>query len=242
MNITIIGYGKMGKEIDRIAGEHGIRVLHRLTSQSTWNEREHQDSDVAVHFARSDSVLPSVQRWASLGKNMVVGTTGWQNEFDKVKSAVTDAKIGLVHASNFSIGVQIFFRILRETARLMNKFEEYDVTVHESHHKDKADSPSGTALSAAKMLLEKMERKKSILTDRPEGKIRPDQLQITSTRSGAIVGTHLVTFDSLADSVELKHTAKNRTGFALGALLAAEWVVGKQGLFTMEDVLADIVR
>ncbi len=242
MNITLIGYGKMGKEIDRIASERGLHIVNRLTSQSTWNEQENKNSDVAIHFARPDSVLPYVQRWASLRKNMVIGTTGWQNDFDKVNSVVADAKVGVVYASNFSIGVQIFFRLIKETARLMNRFGEYDVTVHEAHHKDKVDSPSGTALSAAKILLEQMERKKTILTDPPQGKIKPDQLQITSTRAGAIVGVHSVTFDSLADSIELKHAAKNRTGFALGALLAAEWVVGKQGLFTMENVLTDIVR
>jgi 4-hydroxy-tetrahydrodipicolinate reductase len=175
-------------------------------------------------------------------KNIVVGTTGWQNDFEKVKTVVAETDIGLVYASNFSVGVQLFFRLVKEAAALVNNIAEYDVSVHEAHHKDKIDSPSGTALTAAKILLEHVKRKRSILTGAPEGKIKPDQIQITSTRSGAIVGVHTITFDSVADSIEIRHTAKSRTGFALGALLAAEWVHGKHGLFTFEDVLADSLQ
>jgi 4-hydroxy-tetrahydrodipicolinate reductase len=242
MNITLIGYGKMGKEIDRIASDRNIQIVGRIDTEQMWNEDEIKRSDVVIHFAYADSVLSHVQRCCSLKKNMVIGTTGWQQDLDKVKAAVAAAKTGLVYASNFSVGVQVFFRLVRETARLINKFTEYDVTVHEAHHRDKADSPSGTALTAAKILLEQIERKKTILTAPPQGKIKPEQLQVTSTRAGAIVGTHTVMFDSSADTIELHHSAKNRTGFAVGALLAAEWVRGKTGTFTMEDVLADIVR
>jgi len=242
MNIAIIGYGKMGKEIDRLATERGLKVIHRLTSGSLLTVHEIQRVDVGIHFARPDSVVPYVERWAGLKRNLVIGTTGWQNDFDKIASAVKKNNVALVYASNFSIGVHLFFRLIKETARLINHFGEYDVSLHEAHHKDKLDSPSGTALTAAKILLEQIERKKTMLTEPPQGTIKPEQLQITSTRLGSIVGTHTVTFDSLADSIELRHTAKNRTGFALGALLAAEWIQGKRGLFTMEDVLTDIVR
>jgi 4-hydroxy-tetrahydrodipicolinate reductase len=241
MNITLIGYGKMGKEIDRLASERGITVIERLDIGSPIKDSEIQRTDVAIHFASPETVLSHVQRFAAAGKNIVVGTTGWQKDFDKVKAIVTETKIGLVHASNFSIGVHVFFRLIKEAAMLMNKFSEYDVSVHEAHHKDKVDSPSGTALTAAKILLGQIERKKIVLSDPLQGKIKPDQLQITSTRSGAIVGTHTITFDSSADSIELKHSAKNRSGFALGAILAAEWVKNKHGLFTFEDVLADTV-
>ena len=242
MNIALIGYGKMGKEIDRIASERGFGVECRVTSRSTLNDSDITKSDVAIHFAKPDSVLPHVRRLAALRKNIVIGTTGWQNELDKVRTIVRDSKIGAVYASNFSIGVQLFFRLTQEAARLMNSFSEYDVYIQEAHHKDKIDSPSGTALAAASILLEHIKRKQTILSDPPQGKIHPDQLQITSTRAGAIVGTHTITFDSLADVIELKHSAKNRSGFALGALLAAEWIKGKQGMFTMEDVVADIVH
>ncbi len=242
MKIFLIGYGKMGKEIERIAPERGIQVAGRSTSDVPWNNESLRPVDVAVHFARANCVVNNVRRLSQLRKNTVIGTTGWQKDLEEVKSLVQSGGIGLVYASNFSIGVQVFLRALRETAKLMNKFSEYDVTVHEAHHKDKIDSPSGTALSAANIVLEQMERKKTILPGNPAGKIKPEELQISSTRSGAIVGTHTVTFDSAADSLELRHTAKNRAGFALGALLAAEWIRGKQGLFTIDDVLADIVR
>ena len=230
----------MGKELDRIAAERGHTVLGRLEPDTPISADAIQRTDVVIHFASPESVLPYVQRWAELGKNIVVGTTGWQRDFEKVKGIVAERNIGLVHASNFSIGVNIFFRLVRESARLMNNFAEYDVSVHEAHHKDKVDSPSGTALTAARILLEQIKRKKTILSEPPQGRIKPDQLQISSTRAGSIVGTHTITFDSLADSIELKHTAKNRTGFALGSLLAAEWVKDKRGLFTIEDVLSDI--
>jgi 4-hydroxy-tetrahydrodipicolinate reductase len=242
MNITLIGYGKMGKEIDRLASERGVTIIERLDLGSPIKDSEIQRTDVAIHFASPESLLPHVQRWAAAGKNIVVGTTGWQNDFDKVKAIVAETKIGLVYASNFSIGVHIFFRLIKEAATLINKFAEYDVSVHEAHHKDKVDSPSGTALTAAKILLGDIERKKTILSDPPQGRIKPDQLQITSTRAGAIVGTHTVTIDSLADSIEVKHTAKSRTGFALGALLSAEWIKNKHGLYTFEDVLADTIQ
>jgi 4-hydroxy-tetrahydrodipicolinate reductase len=242
IKIALIGYGKMGKEIDRIASERNFHVVSRIDSEATWNDDQIRKSDVIIHFAYADSVLTHVKRCASLRKNVVVGTTGWQRDLENVKSAVQEAKTGLVYASNFSVGVQMFFRLVRETARLMNKFEEYDVAVHEAHHKDKADSPSGTALTTARILLEGVGRKKTILAGSPDGTIKPEQLQVTSTRAGTIVGAHTVTFDSAADTIELKHAAKTRSGFALGALLAAEWIAGKKGVFTMEDVLADIVR
>lgn len=242
MNIAIIGHGKMGKEVDRIATERGLKVIHRLTSGSSLTDQDIQRADVGIHFARPDSVMPYVDRWAGLKRNLVVGTTGWQNDFETIAATVKKNNVALVYASNFSIGVHLFFRLIKETARLINNFGEYDVFLHEAHHKDKLDSPSGTALAAAKILIEQIDRKKTILTAPPQGSIKPDQLQITSTRAGSIVGTHTVTFDSFADSIELRHTAKNRTGFALGALLAAEWVQGRRGLFTMEDVLADIVH
>jgi 4-hydroxy-tetrahydrodipicolinate reductase len=241
VNIILIGYGKMGKEIDRLASERNFAVLGRLEPDTAVKESDIQRTDVVLHFASPESVLPHVQRWAAAGKNIVVGTTGWQNDFEKIKAIVAEKRIGLVYASNFSIGVHIFFRLIKEAATLINSFADYDVSVHEAHHKDKVDSPSGTALTAAKILLEHIERKKTILSGSPQGKIKPDQLQITSTRAGAIVGTHILTLDSLADTIELKHTAKSRAGLALGALLSAEWIKGKHGLYTFEDVLAETI-
>ncbi len=241
MDITLIGYGKMGKEVERIARERGHAIRGTFDIDSTFKENDLASSNVAIHFARYDAVVPHVLLCGKVKRNIVIGTTGWQQDLDKVRSIVSEAGIGVVYASNFSIGVHVFFRLIREAARLFDKLSEYDITIHEQHHKDKIDSPSGTALAAADILLHDIRRKKSILSGSPKGKINPEELQITSTRAGAIVGTHAVTFDSFADAIELKHSAKNRAGLALGALLAAEWIEGKQGLHTMDDVLGDII-
>jgi 4-hydroxy-tetrahydrodipicolinate reductase len=172
----------------------------------------------------------------------VVGTTGWTKQAQAIQSIVESEGIGLVHASNFSVGVNIMYRLLREAGSLFDRFAEYDVAVHEVHHKDKLDAPSGTALSIADVLLNTIKRKREVLSGSPEGKVRPEELQVTSGRYGAVVGMHRVTFDSMADSIEIVHTAKNRTGFALGAVVAAEWVKDKKGMFTFEDVLADLFK
>jgi 4-hydroxy-tetrahydrodipicolinate reductase len=187
-------------------------------------------------------VQKHVAELAKLRKPIVLGTTGWTQQSNEIRSIVDSAGIGLVHASNFSLGVNIMYRLLREAGLLFDRVAEYDVSVHEDHHKDKLDAPSGTALSIADVLLKTVKRKKEVLSGSPEGKIRPEQLQITSGRYGAVVGTHRVRFDSMADTVEIVHTAKNRTGFALGAVVAAEWVKDKKGMFTIENVLADLFK
>jgi 4-hydroxy-tetrahydrodipicolinate reductase len=243
MNLALIGYGKMGKEIERVAIERGDRVTVRVdidTPPPTAGQVE--NADVAIHFAHPDSVLSHVQQWAGWKKNLVIGTTAWQRDVDKVRSAVESAGIGLVHASNFSIGVNAMRYLVREAGRLFNRLPEYDVFIHEAHHRDKLDSPSGTALTLADILIDTIERKKSILTQPPPGKIDPEQLHVSSSRAGSIVGTHGVVFDSRADQIEIVHTAKNREGFAVGALMAAHWIQGKRGMFTMDDVLADLLQ
>ncbi len=242
MNIALIGYGKTGKEVERIAKEQGVSIVAIFDGHHPITNGELKSADVCLDFTVPRVVVENVKKVATLQKNLVVGTTGWYDQLDEVKKVVADAKIGLVFASNFSLGVNIFFHLVRKGAKMMNKFEEYDALIHEIHHKDKADSPSGTALRLGTILLDELERKKSILAGNFDGKIKPEQLHVSSTRAGSFVGKHNVTFDSLADTIELTHTAKNRTGFARGALLAAKWIYGKTGLYTMDDVLADVLR
>jgi 4-hydroxy-tetrahydrodipicolinate reductase len=231
----------MGKEVERIALERRMEISARVDIDSpTLSIEGVRNSDVAIHFAIPSIVLRHVEELARLGKPIVLGTTGWQHERAAVQKIVKSAGTGLVYASNFSVGVNLLYRLVREAGSLFDRFAEYDVAVQEIHHKDKLDAPSGTALSIADMLLKTIRRKKEILAGSPEGKIRPEQLQITSGRSGAVVGTHRVTFDSPADSIEITHSAKNRAGFALGAVLAAEWIRGKKGMFTFDDVLEDL--
>lgn len=243
MKIILIGYGKMGKEIDRLASGRGWVVAKRLDSKSPrLSQAEIGDVDIGFHFAKPETVLPTVDEWVRWNKSLVIGTTGWQAELERVRTLVNRGTAGVVYASNFSPGVYLFLKILQRAGDLFDKFPEYDASIHEIHHKGKVDSPSGTALAIGNLLLGRIRRKKEILAGSPSERIRGEQLQIASTRAGETVGTHSVLFDSLADTIELTHTAKNRTGFALGALLAAEWVIGKRGLFTMEEVLEDIVR
>jgi 4-hydroxy-tetrahydrodipicolinate reductase len=193
--------------------------------------------DVFIDFTIPNSVIANVEAVAQIARPLVIGTTGWYHQLNEVKKIVSDAKIGVIYASNFSIGMNLFFKIVANAAELFDRFEQYDPFIHEFHHRGKLDSPSGTANSLANIMLEKINRKQAILGKTSEGVISQNQLHVTSTRAGYIPGTHIVGFDSEADTIELKHTAHGRRGFAAGALYAAQWIVGKQGLFTMEDLL-----
>ena len=243
MNIGLIGYGKMGKELERVAQERGFTIVKTFNSKSALlSKTEASQIDVGIHFAKAETVHRDVEHWAGLGKNLVIGTTGWNNNLEAVSAAVKRAGTGLIYASNFSIGVNLLFRLAKELGVLVNTLPEYDLSIHEVHHKEKADSPSGTALTLAHILLERIKRKRELLVGLPQGKISPDLLQVSSTRLGSVVGTHTVLVDSGADSIELTHRAKNRSGFALGALLAAEWILGKKGVHTMDDVFKEMLQ
>jgi 4-hydroxy-tetrahydrodipicolinate reductase len=243
MRLAIVGYGKMGQEVERLALERNWNVDIRVdidTPPVTQAQRE--KVDVVIHYATAKTLIEDLTPWIELHKQIVVGTTGWQDQLSKIEALISKNGIGLIYASNFSIGVNIFFQLVRTAARLMDRFEDYDTFIHEIHHKNKIDSPSGTALTMGQIVLKHLQRKKELLNETPHGKIRPDQLHISSSRSGTVVGTHTLSFDSAADSIELKHTAKNRTGLALGTLLAAEWIIGKKGLYTMDDVFEDLFK
>lgn len=243
LKLALIGYGRMGKEVERLATERGMQITARVDIESPSLSLEGvKSADVTIHFATPSTVLDHVEQLADLGKNVVLGTTGWEKDKAKIQALVRRSGIGLVHAANFALGMNIVYYLLREAGSLFDRFEDYDVSVHEVHHKEKLDSPSGTGLTLADILLSRIRRKKEILAGSPSGKIRPEQLQVTSTRIGSLVGVHRVMFDSPADSIEIVHTAKNRSGFAAGVLLAAEWINGKKGFFGMDDVLADITK
>ena len=227
----------MGKEIERCAKEKQITVSAIFDENKPVTVNGIQDADVCIDFSVPSAVVSNIRLYAEAGKNAVVGTTDWLEHIDEVKRIVMDSGTGLIYTSNFSIGVNMFFKIVEHAAELMNNFSDYDAFVHELHHNQKIDSPSGTALSIAKIMIEKIDRKKSILSDTSKGKINADHLHITSTRIGSVPGTHTVGFDSSADTIELTHTARNRSGFALGALFAAKWIQGKKGIYTMGDVL-----
>lgn len=228
----------MGRAVEALALERGHQIVARL-------ERDDDvagglgEADVAVEFTTPDAVVDNVRTAASLGVPIVVGTTGWYARMDEARAAVEDAGTGLVWAPNFSLGVQLFFRLAREAGRLADALEEYDVAVHEAHHRHKLDHPSGTARRLADLLVEAIGRKQRWEEGPFEGAPDPAVLEVTSSRAGEVPGTHVVALDGPDDRVELRHEARGRNGFARGAVLAAEWIRDRTGFHDIDDMLAD---
>lgn len=248
MKIALVGYGKMGKEVERVAKLRGHSVCATIDTASPGASHKEisadciKDADVVIDFTMPSSVLQNIRKVTAAKKNMVIGTTGWYDSITEAKQLVGAAGTGFIYSSNFSMGVNIFYRIVEAAARLVNKVSDYDVFGYELHHNQKLDSPSGTAKSIADILVKNISRKKQVQYEKLDRKINPDELHFASIRSGWIPGTHVVGFDSEADTIELKHTARSRAGFALGAVMAAEWVKSKKGFFTMNDFVNDLFR
>ncbi len=245
MNIALIGYGKMGKEIETLAGERKIAVKKIFTIENNLRAMAItpaalKDVDVCIDFSAPAAVVENINAVADCGKNIVVGTTGWYDKLKDVEKTVREKKIGLLYSPNFSLGMNIFHHILSSAAHIIDRFDSYDVAIHETHHRGKADSPSGTALAIGQIFLQHVRRKKGMLHETAHSPIKPDQIHVTSSRVGSIVGVHRVYLDSDADTIEMIHTAKSRSGFALGALIGAEWIKGKKGIYTMKDVITSL--
>jgi 4-hydroxy-tetrahydrodipicolinate reductase len=244
MKIALLGYGKMGKIIEKIATDRKHEIvlkidfdnLHELTVENL------QQADVAIEFSTPATVLSNIGLCFKAGVPVVVGTTGWYDQLQTVKQQCEESNGTMLYASNFSVGVNIFFHINQVLAKLMNKHPYYDVQVEEIHHVHKLDSPSGTAITIAEGIIENLDAKKAwinVLTDDNEvsdDNLKNDQLLIESHRIDSVPGTHTVIYDSEVDTIEFKHTAHNRNGFALGAVLAAEWVQNKKGFFSVTDM------
>jgi 4-hydroxy-tetrahydrodipicolinate reductase len=227
MKIAIVGYGRMGRMIERLATERGITVATKLDEYNNANFEgiradNFHDVDVAIDFSIPSTVVGNIERIAALGVNLVVGTTGWQEQMPHVRSVVEQHGIGLVWSPNYSVGVNAFFRIVSAAAKLLANEPEYEAWAWEIHHSAKKDAPSGTLLK----LVEEM---------REAGYGR--NVDVASNRAGAIPGIHEIGFDCAADTITLRHTARSREGFALGAIKAAEWVVGKKGFHEFGDIL-----
>lgn len=242
MKIAVIGNGKMGAEVARVARAKGIEVARVFTEEENaggkaLTPQSLDGIDVCIEFTLPAAAFKNIEAVAKAGKPVVVGTTGWYDRLDDVRRIVEARGTGLVYAPNFSIGVNILGHLINCASRLLDRYDMYDVAIRETHHRGKADSPSGTALHLSQLVLKNIRRKSDVLAGNPGGPIRPGQLQITSERVGHAVGEHAVVFDSEADTLEFIHRARNRSGFAHGALIAAAWVRGRKGVFTMEDVL-----
>jgi 4-hydroxy-tetrahydrodipicolinate reductase len=227
LNLALLGHGKMGSAVARIAPERGFALRLILTIESNPDgvavtEENFRGIDVAIDFTMPDVVVDNIRRVAGLGVNLVVGTTGWNDRFAEVEKIVAEDGIGLVYAPNFSIGVQLFYRLAREASRIFAPYSMYEPYIVEAHHKFKTDAPSGTALE---------------LKRRVEPHLPSREIPTSSVRGGYIPGTHELGFDSEADTVIVRHNARSRQGFAEGALYAARWVAGKRGMFAFDQIL-----
>jgi 4-hydroxy-tetrahydrodipicolinate reductase len=227
MTIAIVGYGKMGRMIERLSLERGIAIGPKLdefnnADFSGITPAAFRGVDVAIDFSTPSTVVGNIERIAALGVNLVIGTTGWQEHMPHVKEIVERQGIGLIWSPNYSVGVNAFFRIVNAAARFLSIDPDYQAWAWEIHHSAKKDAPSGTLLK---------------LVDEMRNAGYDHRIDVASSRAGAIPGTHEIGFDSAADTITLRHTARTREGFALGAIKAAEWVAGKKGFHEFGDIL-----
>lgn len=236
MQIALIGYGKMGKMIEETAVQRGHTIVLKIDKDNAEDFKAANlgKADVAIEFTAPDSALQNVMRCIDFGVPVISGSTGWNKDLEKAKQYCLEKGGALLHTSNFSIGVNIFFEINNRLAQLMASQPEYDVRMKEIHHTQKLDKPSGTAVTLAEGILKNLPRKTAWTI---ENVADPSQLMITCERVDPAPGTHQVTYTSSVDDIEITHTAHSRKGFALGAVLAAEFIKGKKGVFTMKDVL-----
>ena len=236
MKIALIGYGKMGHEIEKIAQQRGHEIVSTIdiNENDKFNSPEFKSADVAIEFTSPDSALQNFRNAFAANVPVVSGTTGWLEHLGEIKQACkTDGKT-FFYASNFSLGVNIFFALNNYLAKIMNQFPDYDVRMEETHHIHKLDAPSGTAITLAEGILDNLDRKKSWLLNETKNE---NELQIKAFREGEAPGLHTVIYESEADSIRITHDAKSRKGFALGAVLAAEFTKDKKGFLGMKDML-----
>lgn len=237
MKIAILGYGRMGNEIERMATRDGHEIVLIIDSIEEWEKSGSRlkEADVAIDFSTPDTVVDNIYHCFDAGVPVVAGTTGWHDELDQVRKDCLERNQALFHAPNFSIGVNLFFQVNRFLAGVMAEWPDYEISIEETHHILKQDAPSGTAITLANDIIRSTSRKEKWVKEEPTN---PEDLGIKSFRTENVPGTHVVKYDSDIDSIEIIHSAKNRRGFAQGALLAAAWLIGKKGFFDMNDLLS----
>lgn len=236
MNIALVGHGKMGREIEVVLFErgHNVSLIIDKHNNEEFTADNFKEIDVAIEFSTPDTAYSNIMKCLEYSVPVVCGTTAWLDKFDEVVGECKNKNGTFFYASNYSIGVNVFRAINRKLAEYMNKYEQYEVSMHEEHHSQKLDYPSGTAIMLAQELIDKVERKDK-WSDAPT----TDQsvLSISASRRSNVPGTHIVSWESTEDSIEITHTAKGRRGFAIGAVVAAEFIVGKKGIFSMDDII-----
>ena len=244
MHIALVGTGQMGTAVEHVATDQGHDIVAQFDSESPFHEAsasELADVDVAIDFSLPSLVLTHIQQYCEYGVPAVVGTTGWYDELNSVEQWVADHEASLLYAPNFSMGVSVVRRALAGILPLLDELEEYDPFVQEVHHTKKVDSPSGTAQMLGGLLVEGLERKDHVETETQHQRIDSGAVHVTSTRAGTVFGEHTVAFDGPYDQITVGHRAKNRKGFAAGAVQAAEWLRDRQGLYSLDDMLDDLL-
>lgn len=231
MNIALLGYGKMGKEIEKIALKRNHKITLKTNSSTT--EFDFTNVDVAIDFSIPDVAVKNISACLNNNIPVISGTTGWLDKYAEIETLCNNKKGAFIYASNFSLGVNLFFELNKQLAKMMTQFQDYNISLEEIHHTQKLDAPSGTAITLAEGIIENSAYKNWELND----KSSEENIPITAKRIENVPGTHIIDYTSEIDSIEIKHTAHNRKGFALGAVVAAEWILGKSGIFTMKDVL-----
>ena len=236
MKIALIGYGKMGRAIEEIAVQKSHEIVLKIDSSNRDDmiTANLQKADVAIEFTSPHSAVQNIKKCLDAGVPVVSGSTGWLQHWNEVKQYCEDKNGTLLYASNFSVGVNLFFELNKYLSQLMQSYNDYDVMIEEIHHTQKRDAPSGTAITLAEQILHNAKQKKRWVNEEAKNK---DELQIISRRTDPAPGTHVIKYISNIDDIEIKHTAHNRTGFAAGAVMAATFLQDKKGIYTMKDVL-----
>ncbi|MDT0607005.1 4-hydroxy-tetrahydrodipicolinate reductase [Croceitalea rosinachiae] len=230
MNIALFGYGKMGQMLEKIGITRGHQIVAKIDVDNA--NIDYSNIDVAIDFSTPDAAFENITNCFEHNVPVISGTTGWLSKMNEAKSICNRNKSAFIYASNFSLGVNIFFELNKSLAKMIANLEQYKVSLEETHHTQKLDAPSGTAITLAEGIIEN-----AVYSGWKMDEVEENEIPITSKRIGKVPGTHTITYESLVDAIEIKHTAHNREGFALGALVAAEWIQGKTGIFSMKDVL-----
>ena len=247
MRILLVGYGAMGREVERAALERGHEIVGRVAPHDPGADQREltpgvaASADVAIEFSLADVVADNARVYAEAALPAVVGTTGWLEQLSDVARIFSKGASPYLYGSNFSIGAHTFFKAVAHLARMLDRLPEYDVIGMEHHHRHKKDSPSGTALTVAQLVLDNCTRKKRIVTERLDRPPREDELHFVAVRGGEEPGMHQVQADSAADTITVRHQARSRQGFALGSVRAAEWLPGRRGLLTVEEFMTDLL-
>ncbi|MDD2596646.1 MAG: 4-hydroxy-tetrahydrodipicolinate reductase [Candidatus Cloacimonetes bacterium] len=245
-DVCLIGYGKMGRIIEELCPQKDCRVVSIIDpAHSQANPEISRESlngaEVAIDFSHPSVVAQNVDKLIELSMTCVIGTTGWNDARPALLQKAATKDMGLVYGANFSLGLNLFSRIMTSAVQIMDTFEEYDLLAWEKHHNRKADSPSGTAIELARLILANSTRKSEVVWDKLDRRPQPQELHFASMRGGHIPGTHALCFDSEADSIELIHTVRSRSTFAFGAIAAAKWISGKKGIFSFDEVIGDLL-